>query len=130
MNRAIEIHESTLGSLTTDRGLLVLHFSSAYVHESEGIPGVESGTCWMQEAYLKIGNAVVVGFFSELPGDLVGGHIRIGDVLSDNMIPFPLDHLGQAELRREKYGEAVSITGTSAKLELVGEATSVEEFRR
>ena len=129
MNRTVEIHDSTLNSLTTDRGLLVLHFSSAYVHESVGIPSVDSGTGGVQEAYLKIGNAVVAGSFSKLPGDSVGGHIRIGGLLSDNMIPVPLDHLGQVEFRLEKYGETVSITGTSAKLELVGEATYVEEFR-
>lgn len=129
MNREIEIHDSILDSLSLRDGLVVLHFSSVYIHESEGVPGVDAGSGWVQEAYLKIGSAVVVGSFSELPRDLEHGYIKLGITLSDNMIRVPLDRQGAVELRLGGRGEVISITGISAKLELVGEATYVEEFR-
>jgi|HubBroStandDraft_6_1064221.scaffolds.fasta_scaffold10588_2 hypothetical protein len=129
MNRAIEIHDSTLDSLALCDGVLVLHFSSAYIHESKGLPGVDAGSGWVQEANLKIGGVEIVGFFSELPHDLSDGYFKLGDTVYENMIPVPLDHDGEVYLRLEKLHEVVSIKGISAKLELVGEATYVEEFR-
>ena len=78
---------------------------------------------------MKIGGAVVTGSGSELPSDLLDVYIKLGETLSDNMIPIPLDEQGQVEIRLEGWSKVISITGTSAKLELVGEATYVEEFR-
>jgi hypothetical protein len=127
-SREIEIHDSTLVSMTLQDGSVVLHFSPVYIHESEGVPGVDAGSVWVQEAYLKIGNAAVVGSFSHLPCEMWRGHIRLDGALSDNMIPIPLNHQGPVELRLEGGGGVVSITGNSAKLELAGKATYVEEF--
>lgn len=39
-NRAIEIHDSTLASLTIQSGHVVLSFFAAYVHQAEGRPSV------------------------------------------------------------------------------------------
>ncbi|SRR6266403_790090 len=128
MNRAIEIHDSTLDSLTFEEGHVVLHFSSVYIHQS-GIPGADAGSGWVQEAFLKIGSGIVVGSFSELPRDLQGGYIKLDTAFLDNTVPIPLDHRGTVELRLEGRGEFITITGNSADLELVGEATYVEEFR-
>lgn len=129
MNRAIEIHDSTLDAIILRDGLAVLHFSSVYIHESGGTPGVHAGSGWVQEAYLRIESAVVVGSFSELPCDLWDGHIKLAEIVSDKMMPIPLDYKGEVELLFAGNGEVVSITGTSVKLELVGEPTYVEEFR-
>jgi hypothetical protein len=129
MNRIIEIHDSTLDSLNLRDGFVVLHFSSVYIHESEGTPGVDAGSGWVQEAYLKIGGPVVAGSFSELRLDLWDGHTKLDGTVLDNTIPIPLDHSGPVEFRLEGNGEVVSIAGCSAQLELVGEATYVEEFR-
>ena len=129
MNREIEIHDATLGSLTLEQGHVVLHFSTVYIHESEGAPGIDAGSGWVQEAFLRVGSAVVAGSFSELPVDMWNGYIKLDGAVFDNTIPIPLDHQGAVELHFEGRGGTISITGASAKLELIGDATYVEEFR-
>ena len=103
-----------------------------YIHESQGIPGRDAGSEWVQEAQPTIGYAVIDGCFSELPRDLWDGYVAMDGTISDNMIPVPLDHVGKIELRLEAWGEvskAVSIRGTGAKLELIGEAIYKKEFK-
>jgi hypothetical protein len=48
LSRAIEIHDSTLDGLSVERRVAVLRFAHAYIHQSEGTPGVAPGTGWSQ----------------------------------------------------------------------------------
>jgi hypothetical protein len=43
-NRAIEIHDSILASVSIAQGRAELTFSSVYIHQSEGKPGIDAGT--------------------------------------------------------------------------------------
>jgi len=43
------------------------------------------------------------------------------------MIPIPLDHYGAVEINLEQNGK-ITVVGTDARLELVGEPTFIEEF--
>jgi hypothetical protein len=131
-NRAIEIHDSILADVSISQGEAQLHFSSVYIHQSEGIPGRDAGSGWVQKAILRIHNAKVKGAFSEFPVDLSGGQIQVGQNLLDNEIPVPLQHEGVFELRLEamwQRQEVVSFIGSGAELELLGEPEYVEEFR-
>jgi len=129
-NRAIEIHDSTLDAISVRDGKAVLHFPCVYIHESKGTPGLDAGSGWVQQALLRISDAVVTKSFSKFPADLLDGHIMLGDTVLDNEIPIPLVHKGNVELRLESWnGEMVLITGSSAELELIGEPKYVEEFR-
>jgi hypothetical protein len=131
-NRAIEIHDSVLDVLSLDNGDAVLHFFHLYIHETEGVPGIDAGTGWSQQGKLTIDDATVDGSISELPRDLWDGHVVMGGRISDNMIPIPLSYVGKVELRLEAWGavsEVVSIRGRGAKLELIGQAEYVEEFK-
>jgi hypothetical protein len=131
-NRAIEIHDSVLDALSLHNGDAVLHFSHLYIHETEGVPGVDAGTGWSQQGKLTIDEATVDGSISELPRDLWDGHVAMGGRISDNVIPIPLSYVGEVELRLEAWGkvrEVISVRGTGAKLELIGEANYIEEFR-
>jgi hypothetical protein len=42
-NRAIEFHDSTFDSLERDGANVTLRFSEAYIHESNGEPGIAAG---------------------------------------------------------------------------------------
>jgi hypothetical protein len=129
-NRAIEIHDSTLDAISVRDGQAVLHFSSVYIHESTGAPGVDAGSGWAQEALLRIGNAAIERSFSKVPVDLLDGYIMLGDAVRRNEIPVPLNHKGIVALRLESWNdELVLITGSSADLELIGEPEYVEDFR-
>jgi hypothetical protein len=128
-NRAIEIHDSTLDSISILNGEAVLHFSSVYIHQSAGKPGTDAGTAWVQKALLRIRQGVIKGSFSEFPRDLLDGHLKLGVLLLSNEIPIPLNYTGDVELRLESWGEIVVVTGASAELDLIGEPEYVEEFR-
>jgi hypothetical protein len=127
-NQAIEIHDSVLDALSPDNGNAVLHFSHLYIHESEGRVGIDPGSGWSQEGHLTISNAVVEGSFSEWPAHLHEGQITVDGAVYENEIPISLNVSGKIELRLQSWSDVISIIGKGAKLELVGEATYLEEF--
>ena len=131
-NRAIEIHDSVLESVSLSQGEAQLHFSSVYIHKSEGVPGIDAGNGWVQKAILRIYDVQVKGAFSEFPVDLTTGQIQMGENILDNEIPVPLRHKGTFELRLQAMWQGqvvVSFTGSGAELQLLGEPEYVEEFR-
>jgi hypothetical protein len=136
-NRAIEIHDSALGQIVLEGGMAVLHFPKVYIHSSEGRPAIDAGTGWTQEAVIRIGSAQVEGKFSSESREAHGGYahylsdgsLSMNGVISDNLIPVPLDVQGDIELSLECWGDIVRVRGTSAKLELIGTAEYVEEFQ-
>jgi len=131
-NRFIEIHDSVLAAISVSQGEAQLHFSSVYIHQSEGEPGRDVGSGWVQKAILRISDARIDGAFSEFPVDLSTGQVRLGNNNLDNEIPVPLQHKGAFELRLQAKWQGqvtVSFTGSGAELELLGEPEYVEEFR-
>jgi hypothetical protein len=131
-NCCIEIHDSVLAAISLSDGEAQLHFSSVYIHQSEGVPGRDVGSGWVQEAILRIHDARVDGAFSEFPVDLSTGQIRMGENSLDNEIPVPLRHKGAFELRLQAMWQGqvtVAFRGSGAELELLGEPEYVEEFR-
>lgn len=130
-NRAIEIHDSILTAISFSQGEAQLHFSSVYIHQSDGVPLRDAGSGWVQKAVLRIHDAKVEGAFSEFPVDLGDGQTRMEQIVLDNEIPVPLRHKGAFELRLQPMWQAhevVSFTGSGAELELLGEPEYVGEF--
>ena len=131
-NRAIEIHDSVLTAVSFSQGEAQLHFSSVYIHQSEGVPGLDAGSGWVQKAVLRIHDATMEGAFSEFPLELSHGQVQMGQNILDNEIPVPLCHKGAFELRLQAMPQehgVISFTGCGADLELLGEPKYVEEFR-
>jgi hypothetical protein len=83
-NRSIEIHDSVLAAVLFSQGEAQLHFSSVYIHQSEGVPGRDAGSGWVQKAILRIHDARVDGAFSEFPVDLSDGQIQMGKNILNN----------------------------------------------
>ena len=135
-NRAIEIHDSAVDRIAVEDGTALIHFPSVYIHQSEGKLFEEAGTGWTQEAVLRISQAEIDGVFSVAlqvwGGDIVylyGGALRIGEAISNNLIPLPLEVIADVELTIESCGETVRVHGASAHLELIGEAKYIEAFK-
>jgi hypothetical protein len=99
-----------------------------YIHESEGRVGIDPGSGWSQEGNLTISNAVVEGSFSDWPAGLHRGQIAVDGIVYENEIPISLNVADKIELRLQSWSDVIFIIGTGAKLELVGEATYLEEF--
>ncbi len=117
-------------------GTALIHFPSVYIHQSEGRLFEDAGTGWTQEAVLRITDAQVDGAFSAAlqvwGGDIVylyDGSLRMGEVISDNLIPIPLRITADIQLTLESCGETIQVRGTSAHLELIGEPKYVGEFK-
>lgn len=131
-NRVIEIHDSVLSHISFFQNDAQLHFSALYIHESDGVPGIDGGRGWFQQAVLRIQDAKVDGVFTNFPVDLTNGRTRIGKDTLENEIPVPLHHKGEFELRLQPMWQEkgiVTFTGSGAELELLGEPGEIEDFR-
>ncbi|HKR31922.1 MAG TPA: hypothetical protein VJT08_15685 [Terriglobales bacterium] len=131
-NRAIEIHDSEFDRITFEGADALLHFPHVYIHASEGRPAIDCGTGWSQRAELRIGSARVEGSFSAESREdgvnvLSNGHLIVNETVSNNLIPIPLDVHGNVELSLQCWSDVVHVVGNSAKLELLGEPTYIEE---
>jgi hypothetical protein len=110
----------------TDRQLCISR-TCTDIHESEGRVGI-AGSGRSQEGNLTISNAVVEGSFSEWSADLHKGQIAVDGTVYENEIPISHNVVGKIELRLQSWSDVIFIIGKGAKLELVGEATYLEEF--
>jgi hypothetical protein len=117
-NRAIEFHDAVLASVSFSRGEAQLHLSSVCVHQSEGVPGRDPGSGWVQQAILRLRHPRVEGAFSVLPVDLSEGQIQMENKGFDNEIPVPLRHEGahlSCVYRPRGKNKELSLTGAPAR---------------
>ncbi|MBI5784336.1 MAG: hypothetical protein HZA64_02670 [Rhodocyclales bacterium] len=128
MNRALELHDSRVDSISTDRGDLTLKFSAAYVHVSEGVPGVDAGSGWGQEGGLIFTSAGYDTSADIGDGWIVEGNISIGgETMSTLPVPFKATGLISAQFGFAN-GCTLKVAATSVCLSLFGEPRYVEEF--
>lgn len=128
-NREIEIHDSELASVEVSDGDIILKLSPAYIHMSDGRPGIDAGTGWIQNAVIRVRGTAVAGSMSELPCDLWDGYLKVNGEHSDNLIPIPLAATGDIELHfTSRAGESVQVRGNRITLELLGEPKYIEDF--
>jgi hypothetical protein len=125
-NRAIEFHDSTFNGVEQEGADLALRFSAAYIHQSEGKPGIDAGSGWVQELRLLISDASLSGEILGLPCNLSDGSISLDDKRFDNCVPIPLDYRGRVEVNLEQDG-ILTVTGTRLRVELLGQPKYVEE---
>jgi hypothetical protein len=128
MNSAIEIHDSCLTSIS-QRGAALEVCLSAYIHKSDGTPGTDAGTGWLQDVTLVLNNGSVEGSTAKWPADLGDGALEIDGEVSENIIPIPLDRSGTIRLTLEpKWGGRIVVNGNHVHLELQGVPKYVEDF--
>ena len=126
-NRAMEFHDSTFDRVERVGADLALHFSAAYIHESEGEPGVDAGSGWVQGLRLHISDASLNGQILHLPCKLWGGSICLGEKQFENALPIPLDYQGHVKVTLGETSN-LTVTGTGLRVELCGQPKYVEEF--
>ena len=130
MNTTIELHDSIVAEITEPDGEVVVHFAPAYLHKSEGRPGVDAGTGWVQEARLIFAKASIGGSVPDLPCAVMDGELIVGAEQHDNQVTVPLAMVAHTELRLVFDSiHTVTVSGRSVRLELLGEPRYVEEFK-
>ena len=129
-NRIIELHDFEVEAvLRTKGGRVSLIFSSAYIHESEGIPGRDRGRGLAQRAELEVEDGEIVTNLPSWPSTISDGFIRINGELRENVIPIPFDFTGAFEIELMLVSwKSLYLKGKRAKLSLQGEATYEEDF--
>jgi len=131
VNTIIELHDSTVAEIVTREGTVIVHLLPAYLHKSEGQPGFNPGTGWVQEARLIFAHASTIGSFPDLPCDVMDGELFVGRERHENEIPVLLDVTASIELRLIFDSmHTVTVTGRGIRLEMIGEPKYVEEFKR
>lgn len=129
MNMLIELHDSTVCEFVKHDETVIVHFLPVYLHISEGRPGIDRGTGWVQEARLFFTEASISGQLPDWPCEVMHGELILGTERKDNVVPVPLEFGDRAELRLIFDNiHAVTVIGRSVRLELVGEPRYVEEF--
>ena len=129
LNSAIELHDSTLGSIEQRNGHIEIALTPAYIHKSQGDPGADHGTGWVQNAVIAVESASMEGRVAELPCWLSDGDLRVADDVLLNLLPLPLDRTGPVEFTLLTVNaDRVVIRGTRVRAELIGEPRYVEDY--
>jgi hypothetical protein len=129
MNSAIEIHDSNLAGVEAVGRDAIFHLGAAYVHRSEGRPGIDPGSGWLQDVDLVVSGAVIESLPGELLGALADGVLSAGGTTWDNLIPLPLAVSGTVLLSMTTSGgERVLVHGSSAEVVPRGEPRFIEPF--
>lgn len=133
MKQMIELHDSDIACSWFRYGAAIIIFSHAYIHRSAGEPGRDSGTGWSQRAELVIEHATEIDLPRTWPCSIYDGVLELNDVVYDNEIPIPLEHVGRVRLKLDIADAndnpmSVEFVGINAHLTLLGEATYIEDF--
>ena len=131
MKSIVELHDSKVAEIVDCHGTVTVHFSPAYLHKSEGRPGVDPGIGWVQNARLVFEDASIHGGIPKLPCDVMDGELFVGAESYGHLIPVPLEVTTAIELRLVfDSARTVTVKGRGVRLELLGEPRYVEEFQQ
>lgn len=129
MKRAVEFHDSRVGSIKSLGNLIEVELAPAYVHQTAGEPGRERVTGWSQPVRLTLQNASVKGKQPVMPCRLSDGQVRTGDGKLKYLLPLPYEEAGNIEIRLQfDSGEEIVLTAMHIELQASGEPEFVEEF--
>jgi hypothetical protein len=129
MNCCLEFHDSRAGSVTSADGTVKLALTSAYIHKSEGIPGVDAGTGWTQAAILEFSAASIAESHDVGDGWIIDGLLEVNRGHALSCIPVPLDVSGMVKATFGfSNGLVLVIEAARAHLALSGNPSFVETF--
>jgi hypothetical protein len=131
MKRALEFHDSIIGSAVADTNGLTIDLSRGYVHESNGSPGVSPGKGYVQAVRLRFTGISLRG--ADLPtatATISDANITVGAESYDNILPLPFKCAGDvvATFALGESGSNFVIVAGTFDATAFGEARYVEEF--
>ena len=124
----IELHDSKVESIRIDDKNLVLVFSEAYVHQSQGRPGLDRGTGWAQRIQLEFFRASLDGIPKALPDRISDGEFTVGKTAGFGIrLPFESNEPVLVSLIFQS-GNEIQIFGERLTVIEHGPARFVEDF--
>lgn len=127
MNQLIELHDSRITAIRQAGGDVQLDLD-AYVHMSEGRPGIDPGTGWTMPVTMTVRSGTLVRDFEGGSLWITEGTIRVGANVLDNECPVPVDVDDAVEVSVAGHEGSLTVTGTGLRVEAMGEARFVEVF--
>jgi hypothetical protein len=128
MNTALEFHDSEVSIIEVGTRSVRVLFSAAYVHRSEGIPGVDSGEGYVQAVELQMVNATWRGRLEECIGNISDGDLFVAGT-PVRLVPLPFEATDEIRLELQfTNGAALWASGTSVHIRQTGEARFIERF--
>lgn len=130
MNRCVELHDSDVAAASIRGNVLELLFDRAYVHQSEGRPGIDPGTGWTQRLLVSVQNAALDHSIPPLPDRISDGILRVGSTRYDNELPLPLriEEAIRLELVMADSGLPLTVSGTAIEVQELDSPRYVEQF--
>ena len=133
--RAVALQESKLLAWKLDGQRLTVRLD-AYIHVSQGQPGVDAGTAWEQAVELVLEAAAIDQAPAAAPLWLLEATVALGaapgaplaDGSSTALLALPLEHAGQVRLSLAGEGGRLLATGQGLTSTALGEPRFVERF--
>jgi hypothetical protein len=127
-NAAMEFHDSTVASASTDGASVTVVISPAYIYRSSGRRGVDRDSVWLQDAVIVLHDCHLPIEVPKLPLALHDGLLVAGEHIYDGTAPLPLTYVGPSRLDLTfEDGTNVRLSATAIRIEALGEATYLEE---
>lgn len=131
MNELIELHDSELGAVSARGEEIVVTFAPAYLHRSNGRPGIDAGSGWGQPATLSFGEATLVAqpAPANLPANVSEGELRVDRERYSNLIPTSGEWEGEIEFSLVLVtAEKLVLRARRLRIQLHGEASFIEHY--
>jgi hypothetical protein len=129
LKSAIEFHDSDVVELRQVDTALHLVFEPAYVHKSDGRPGIDAGSGFLQPAEIVFAGAKFTEKDGPCKGSITEGVITVSGKKFDSVLPLPYSASGKvsAEFTFES-GAVLSVTGTGISCASTGPAELVDSY--
>ena len=95
LHKCIELHDTTFAT-AVEVGTQIIVVLRAYVHTSEGRPGWDAGSGWVQAAVLVFAEGRMDGVLPDLPADIWEGDLIVDGEWWKNTVPIPLNRRGRS----------------------------------
>jgi hypothetical protein len=125
-----EFHDSVLAELKEEGARCVLELRPAYVHQSDGRPGIDPGEGYWQDVEIVIAGAKLKAPILSLPCPIGDAHLSVGEIRMSNIAPTTLHEAKKVSLKIWLMigGSEVEIEGTSIEIRAIGEPEFAEHF--
>jgi len=129
LKSAIEFHGSDVVELRQSEAELKMIFEPAYVHRSEGRPGVDSGSGFLQPAEIAFSGAKFTEKDGPCTGAIAEGLISVAGKKFDSV--FPLPHNASGNITAEftfDSGAVLTVTAAGVSSASTGPAVLVDGY--
>lgn len=127
-NVVLEFHDSNVASVKAVDGGLQIFFGAAYAHRSNGEPGVEAGSGYIQAVEFLLREVTWTGALEQCIGAISDGELAV-DSRPIGLVPLPFRATGSVTLHLQfSNGSVLSVTGSYVQVYQSGPSRFVEKY--